>query len=210
MSNRTILLADDHALVRKGLRSVLELLRVADTILEAGNGIEVLEVARKTPVDLFILDFKMPEMNGYEASRILLRENPRCKILVISMYNDKAMVANLLQIGVSGFLSKNSSIDEIESAIRSVLMGDLYYDVILENQIRQELLAHIETPVKFSSRENDLIALLAEGKTSREIATQWGLTLKTIETYRCRLLAKARVKNTSELLHYFHRNGLVY
>ncbi|HEY3405551.1 MAG TPA: response regulator transcription factor [Ohtaekwangia sp.] len=205
MNNKTVLLADEIPLVRHGLRTIIGMFGVTNRILEASNGIQVLEQSRQNPVDLFILDFKMTGMNGYDVAAVLLRRNPRCKIIVLSLYNDTALITNLLQIGVRGFLQKNSTITEIESAIRSVLLGDLYFPALPENQpVKNDNLR-----MKFSPREQELILLLARGKTSKEIAGLWGLTQKSIETYRSRLLVKTGTRNSSELLHYVHRNGLM-
>jgi DNA-binding NarL/FixJ family response regulator len=211
MNKVKILLADDHPVIRKGIKSIIETFDVASEIVEASDGKQVIELSRSHQFDLFIMDYKMPEMDGYDAAKILLQKNSAVKIVVISMYADTVRVLNLFKLGVFGFMVKNTNIEEIQSGINCVLKGDQYMSKVLEERIQREQDQFRKPlgPLKFSKRESELILLLSKGNTSREIALTWGLSLKTIETYRSRLLEKVNAKNTSELLNYCVRNGLV-
>lgn len=208
----TVLLADDHPLVRKGMASLLKGMGIADIILEAGDGKEALEISMKQPVDLFLLDFRMPGMDGYDIAKLILTRDPRKKVIVITMYTDAPLILNLFRVGVKGFLMKNSDIEEVETAIHKVMAGGFYYNDVLEGIIGSELkkvsLNKIP-PLKFTKREMDIMQLLSIGKSSKEISKQLNLTLRTVETYRSRLLDKVGARNTSELLNYFHQNGLL-
>jgi len=203
-----ILLADDHPVFRKGMKTVISGLGVPHEILEAGDGRTALEIASTQTIDLFLLDIKMPEIDGYELSKLLLKKDPKVKIIVITMYNDTPLIANLFRIGVRGFLIKNTETDEMIKAIQQVLAGDLFYNDTLKDIVHGERRQKAVLPFEFTPREIDLVELLSKGKTSKDIAETWGLTLKTIETYRSRIIEKAKVKNVAELLNYFHKNGL--
>lgn len=200
-SEITILLADDHPLFRKGVRNAIRALGFTGSIIEAQNGREVLEISGRRQIDLYLLDYKMPEMDGYETSRAILRDNHDARIIVISMYDEPSIVSSFYQLGVLGFLGKNSDIDEIESTIVSVLDdGHLF-------QARHE---HTHSNgIHFTPREMQLIEMLDKGFTSKTIAENLGLSFRTIETYRCRLLEKVHARNTSELLYYVHKKGLM-
>ena len=204
-----ILLADDHPVFRRGMKAVIGGLGVSHEILEAGDGRGAFEIASMQTIDLFLLDIKMPELDGYELSKLLLKRDPKAKIIVITMYGDAPLIAALFRLGVRGFLIKNTDAEEIVTAIRQVLAGDLFYHNSFEDVIRRE--RHLKTlsPFEFTPREMELVKLLSQGKTSKDVANILGLTPKTIETYRSRIIEKTGVKNIAELLNYFHKNGLL-
>lgn len=208
----TVLIADDHPLVRKALKTVIGSLGIAGTILEAGDGKEALEIELKHAIDLYLLDFRMPGMDGYDVAKFVLQKDETKKIIIVSMYTDTPLILNLFRIGVKGFLMKNSDIEEIELAIQRVLSGKTYYNKVFESILGPELSklgGKKIPPLRFSKREMEVTQLLATGKTSHDIAKKLKLTLKTVETYRSRLLAKVGASNTSELLKYFYQNGLL-
>jgi DNA-binding NarL/FixJ family response regulator len=204
-----ILLADDHPVFRKGLKAVINGLGIPHEVLEAGDGWMAFEIASTQVVDLFLLDIKMPELDGYELSKLLLKKDPKTKIIVMTMYDDNALIVNLFRLGVRGFLVKNTDPEEIILAIQQVLAGDLFYNDTFKEVIQRERNRQTLPPFEFTPREMELVALLSNGKTSKEIAATLGLTLKTIETYRSRIIEKAGVRNIAELLNYFHKNGLL-
>jgi DNA-binding NarL/FixJ family response regulator len=198
----TILLADDHPIFRRGLRSVIRSFGFRGSILEAQNGREVLAIHQTQRIDLYILDYRMPEMNGYEASRVILRENPNARIIIISMYDDPLLISRFYQLGVQCFTDKSTDTNKIRSTILAIMNG-MKANGGFEGGLPES------KPLQFTQREKELIELLDRGFTSQAISQNLGLAYKTVETYRCRLLEKVRVKNTSELLGYCHRNGLI-
>jgi DNA-binding NarL/FixJ family response regulator len=198
----TILLADDHPIFRRGLRSVIRSFGFRGSILEAQNGREVLAIHQTQRIDLYILDYRMPEMNGYETSRVILRENPNARIIIISMYDDPLLISRFYQLGVQCFTDKSTDTNKIRSTILAIMNG-MKANGGVEEGIPES------NPLQFTQREKKLIELLDRGFTSQAISQHLGLAYKTIETYRCRLLQKASVKNTSELLGYCYRNGLI-
>jgi DNA-binding NarL/FixJ family response regulator len=201
-SNLTILLADDHPFFLKGLASVIRSLGFPGTILEARNGREVLRISERRRIDLYILDYKMPELDGYETSVVILTQDPYAQIIIMSGYDDSPLIANFYQSGIQRFMDKYTDPVQLESVISSVFDGGAVNESTEEEVIESE-------PLHFSRREKELIELLARGFTSQAIAKNLGLTYRTVETYRCRLLGKVNVKNTSELLAHLYRNGLI-
>lgn len=200
-SDITILIADDQPIIRSGLKSIIEGLDFGALILEAKDGNEALSKSRNQSIDLYILEYKMPLLNGYEASRIILRENRASRIAIFSMYNDPLLISTFYQIGVQCFIDKRTTTTEIGITIQNIVAGRPNGD--FGGPLPPP------RPLQFTTREKELIQLLNEGLTSQAISKCLGLTYKTIETYRCRLLEKVKVKNTSELLGYCHRNGLI-
>jgi len=199
------LLADDQPLVRLGLTSFIKSLNPNFTVHIARDGKEALALFYKHPIDLLILDYRMPVLNGYDVANEILSVNATKKIIIVSMYTDEPLISSLFHLGVSGFVSKHADVLELEKAIAAVLNGRLYWPKEFEDILGKQPV--VATTIKFTDRELDLVASLSKGKTSTEIARNWGISLKTVETYRSRLIEKTGVKNVAELIHYFHKNG---
>lgn len=192
-SDLTILLADDQPLFRKGLKSVIDNLGLKGSILEAQDGKEAIELSRRIPINLFIMDHQMVAVDDYETLRMIFKSNSNAQIIIMTKSSDQVM--DLDRIGIKEVVNKNSNVELIERVIKSTLRGSFFYDIVDERLPVDEKL-----PIRFAKREKELIALLGKGLTSQAIAQNLNLATKTIETYRCRLLKKANVKNTSELL----------
>lgn len=207
MLNPVVLLADDHPLFRLGVKNALMSLQISEHVLEAGDGREVLEIESKHSIDLFVLDYRMPYLNGYELASLLLRKNPFTKILVLTMYSDPPLILSLMKLGIRGFLLKTSSIDDFGNAIRTVLQGEIFIEKSLSDRIRS--FEREEFVTQFTDRERELVRLLGKGLTSKHIAIHFGIASKSVEVFRSRLLNKVGVKNTSELLRYAYNNGVV-
>lgn len=203
-SSITILIADDHPLFRKGLSRMIKQLGFEGEILEARHGDEVLALRCEHDIDLYILDYSMPLMNGYDAAKVILRTKPRAKIIIMSMYDDLHLLTNFQNVGIKGFINKNSEPEQVKQALTAVLSGREHYPIVDRKATRS-----VTPPLQFTPREMELIQLLAKGHTTRDIARLLNLTQKTVETYRCRLLEKVNVKNTSELLSFVYRIGVV-
>lgn len=200
-----ILLADDQPLVLVGLRSFLKTLNENFIVHEAADGKEALEIFYKQPIDLLILDHRMPKLTGYEVAREILSVNVTKKIIIVSMFTDAPLISNLFDLGVNGFISKSANVSEVQKAIEAVMAGKLYYSKEFESILATK--ENTLPAIRFTDRELDLVISLSKGKTSIEIAKNWGISVKTVETYRSRLIEKTGVKNIAELIHYFHRNG---
>ena len=205
------LIADDHAVVRQGLRQIL--LETADMVVtgEAANGPEALERARAGGFDVIVLDITMPGRSGFEVLKELRLEDPALPVLVLSMHSEEQFAVRLLKAGASGYLNKESAPEELVKAIRKVVSGGRYVSPRLAEKLAFEIdsgsdkLLH-ET---LSDREFQVMRMMASGQTVKEIAAELALSVKTISTYRARILDKMNLHTNAELIHYAIQNQLI-
>ena len=206
-----IIIADDHDVIIDGLMALLSTESDLQVVGRANNGKQLLEVIKNKPVDLIILDIEMPEMNGVEAAEKLKEKHPTLKILVLTMFNTPDFIANLLRHGVDGYILKNSRKKELLQAIRSVMSGRSFYapevtDIMMAS-FRHEKPSKAETP-ELTPREKDIVRLIAEEYTSREIGEKLFISFHTVERHRKNIIAKLGVKNVAGLVKYAVKNGL--
>lgn len=204
----SILVADDHALTRKGTIGYLKALKIATKFYEAENGNDVLRHADEHHIDLYLLDIEMPQLGGYETSKFLLKKYPESKIIVVTMFDGHALMNGLLNLGVKGFFLKGDELDKLELAIRKVLDGDKYVSTSMKKFVTKEQIEDSDL-MEFSATELKLVKMLSEGYSSSEIAIELGLSIRSAETYRHRLIKKLKVANSAELIDYFNKNGLM-
>src|SRR5690606_14182113 len=193
-SHLTILLADDHPMYRRGLRNTIKTFGFNGVIFEAKNGNEVIGFHRQYLIDLYILDYKMPELNGCEAANIILRFDPKTKIILNTMYDEPSLISSFFKSGIMGYIDKNSEPEQLVQAIQQVLNGWGTYNSLEERNAYSSVDC---ATIQFTKREKEVIELLVQGYRTHDIAQKLNLTFKTVETYRCRLLDKVSVKNTS-------------
>lgn len=207
-----IIIADDHEVIIDGLIALLATEKDLQVVGRANNGNQLLEIIKNKPVDLIILDIDMPEMNGVEAAKKLKEKYPDVKILVLTMFNTPDFIANLLRHGVDGYILKNSRKRELLKAIRSVRSGRSFYapevTEIMMNSFRQEKNNNKDT-VQLTPREKEIIRLISEEYTSREIGEKLFISFHTVERHRKNIIAKLGVKNVAGLVKYAIMNGLV-
>jgi len=207
-----ILVADDQPIFRKGLKDTIAATGLADRIYEAGNGKEAIEIVQQKKVDLIFMDFIMPEVDGYDASKTILSHDPKIKIIVLTQYDEIPVILNFFAIGAVGFLTKAIDGDEIKPAILNVMKGNYYYHSKFDKDISLWLSGGLASRlpfIDFSNRDVQLMIQLSKGKTSIEIARLLKLRYKSVETFRHRLLNKTKVKNSAELVDYIYRNGIM-
>ena len=206
-----ILIADDHAIVREGLKQILA--ETADMMVagEATNGQEVLEQVRNEDWDLVFLDIAMPGKDGLETLKELKREKPKLPVLVLSIYPEEQYAVRPLEGGAAGYLTKESAPEELIAAIRKVSQKGKYISASLAEKLAFYLETDVEKPVHemLSDREHKVMLLIASGKTVTEIADEMCLSIKTISTYRVRALNKMGLKNNAEFTYYALKHGLV-
>ena len=214
MGERTkVLLADDHTIVREGLLSLLQEQHDIAVVDTAENGREAIEKARRHFPDVVVMDIAMPLLNGIEATRQLRRVLPQTKVIVLTMYADEAYVLRALQAGAQGYLLKRAASAELLQAIRAVERGNFYLSseisrVVVERFLSSEN-ADEEEGVALSDRERQILQLVAEGHTNRQIAAALGITPKTVDTHRTRLMTKLDIHDTPGLVRYAIRKGIV-
>jgi DNA-binding NarL/FixJ family response regulator len=206
-----VLIADDHGLFRQGLKAILKNSSGIKDIFEANNGVEALEICKKDNPDLVIMDVTMPQMNGIEATRKILDECENIKILALSAHVDRQFVSEILTAGASGYLHKNCNKAELIEAINQIDLGNMYICPELTGIVVQEFVENIRKKVdahNLSSREYEILQLLAEGFSTKEIAEKLHLSIKTIETHRHNIMEKTNVNSIAELTKYAIREGI--
>jgi DNA-binding NarL/FixJ family response regulator len=206
-----ILIADDHAIVRAGLKQIIE--GIPDMILadEASNGRELLEKVRKKDYDVIVLDITMPGGSGIEALNQLRIEKPKLPVLALSIHPEEQYGKRMLKAGASGYLTKESAPEELVTAIRRVFQGRKYVSSSLAERLAADLAAHDEKPLheELSDREYQVMLMIGRGKILTEIASELNLSVKTVSTYRSRILEKMKMKNNAELTYYAIKYRLV-
>lgn len=206
-----ILIADDHAILRKGLRRILTEINEGYDIDEASNGYEVIEKIRERDYDLILLDISMPGLSGLDALKQIKAENPKLPVLILTMHPEEQYALRSLKAGASGYLTKESVPDELMNAIRKILRGGKY----ISNSLAERLAFAIDEKTEkqphelLSDREYQVFCLIAAGKGLTEIAEEMSLSVKTVSTYRSRILEKMKMKSNAELIHYAIKNKLV-
>ncbi len=210
-----ILLADDHGIVRNGLRSLIEKQANSEmkVIAEAENGRIAVQLASELRPDIIIMDISMPDLNGMEASRQILDKHPGIKILGLSMHSNRRFVADMLSAGVCGYMLKESLFDELILAIRTIMTGDTYLSpritgVVIEDYISRLAKGETSHSDVLTGREREVLQLLAEGKSTKQIAGQLHVSVKTIESNRRQIMNKLGIDSIAELTKYAIREGL--
>ena len=205
-----ILLADDHAVVRQGFRMILAAHSDLEIVGEAGNGREAVELAATLRPDVVVMDVAMPELNGIEATRRLTAENPHTRVVALSMHKDSVYVREILRAGARGYLLKDSVADDLVAAVRAVANGEGYLSPAISNAVLDDYRKHVTNPIDLlSSREREVLQMLAEGQTNKEIATTLNLSVYTVDAHRGRIMEKLNVHSINELVRFAVRNGLI-
>jgi two-component system, NarL family, response regulator NreC len=205
-----ILLADDHALVRHGFRMILAAQPDMEIAGEAGNGREAVELAQKLKPDVVVMDVTMPELNGIEATRRLIELSPRTRVLALSMHKDNVYVREILRAGARGYLLKDSADADLIAAVRAVAKGEGYLSPGVSDAVLSDYRRHVTDPLDLlTTREREVLQLIAEGKTNKEIATSLNLSVYTVEAHRGRVMEKLNLHSTGELVRFAVRSGLI-
>ena len=208
-----ILLADDHKLMREGLRMLLEKLGGMAIVGEAGDGISALRMALGLKPDLVLMDIAMPDLNGIEATRRIMTEAPGVKVIVLSMHADKRFVRQMFAAGARGYVLKGSAFEEVAAAIKTVTAGRIYVspkitDQVLADYVKQLIKPSAGTESPLSGREREVLQMLAEGKSSRTIAERLHVSVTTVDTHRKHIMDKLGFRSIAELTKYAVREGL--
>ena len=208
-----VLLADDHKIVRDGLRTLLE--KNPDIVVagEAEDGREALQMAQKLLPDVVVMDIAMPDLNGIEATRQILADRSTVRIIALSMHSDKRFVSEMLKAGASAYLLKDCAFEELITAIRTVMKGKIYLSpeiagVVIGDYIKKDTKADSSVFSLLSDREREVLQLMAEGKTTREVASYLHVSVKTVETHRTNIMTKLDIHSIAELTKYAIREGL--
>ncbi len=205
-----VLIADDHAIVRQGLRQILSDTPDLTVAGEAENGVQAVQMVRAGDWDVVLMDVSMPDRNGIDALKRIKKEFPRLPVLILSMYPEEQYAIRALKAGAAGYLTKQSAPELLVTAIRQVASGKKYVSPSLAEELANAIGDDSERPPheKLSDREYQTLCMIASGKTPTEIAEALNLSVKTVSVYRTRLLEKMNLRNNAELTHYGLKHGL--
>jgi two-component system invasion response regulator UvrY len=206
-----VFIADDHAIVREGLKQILAEQRDIIVAGEAENGLDAIKLFRKSRCHVMLLDISMPDRNGIEVLKQIKQERPDLAVLMLSMHREDQYAIRALKAGAAGYLTKQSAPRELVTAIRQVAGGQKYVSATLAQALASQVGTDHDAPPHdaLSDREFQTLTMIASGKTVSEIARELSLSVKTVSEYRARLLAKMNLKTSAELTHYAIRNQLV-
>jgi two-component system, NarL family, response regulator DegU len=214
-----IVLADDHGIVRDGIKSTLRDEKTFKIIGEASNGLEAIEVVKALSPDVIIIDINMPKMNGIEATAIITKKYPHTKSLVLSMHDNEDYVLKSIEAGASGYLLKDTNKEEFIKAIKAVANGGKYFSTSISNILATGYLHRIkkegarsiddESENGLTRREKGILKLIVQGRSNREIADSLSISIRTIEVHRSNMMKKLKVKNAVELMKFAMENNLV-
>jgi RNA polymerase sigma factor (sigma-70 family) len=205
------MLVDDHALVRAGIRALIDTLDGVEVVAEAGNGREALQQVVEFAPDLVLLDLTMPEMNGFEVLEQIVRRSPQVRIIILTMHEAREYTIRALRLGAAGFIPKSAAANELKQGIESVMRGETYiteetpHDVspILSESRAQRLLE------KLTPRQREILVLIAEGQTTKQIARDLNISVKTVESHRSQLMERLDIRDVAGLVRFAIRTGLV-
>lgn len=209
-----VLIADDHQLIREGLRTLLEKQRDMEFVGDAKTGAEAVQLAHTLNPDVVIMDISMPGLSGIEASRLILAQNKKIKIIGLSMHSDRKFILGMLETGACGYLLKDCAFDELAEAIRQVRYNKIYLSPGISDTLIRKFVDGRTRPDEqvlpiLSDRERQILRLLAEGKKTSDIAVQFNISPKTVETHKRNLKIKLEMNNLSELVRFAIREGLI-
>ncbi|HTS50466.1 MAG TPA: response regulator transcription factor [Bryobacteraceae bacterium] len=215
MENVRILLADDHNILRDGMRLLLERQPGFDVVGEAGDGREIVELAREHHPDVIVMDIAMPNMNGIEATRRIVEKNPETGVVILSMHYDESYVLRSLKAGARAYLLKDALKAELIAAIRAVAEGRSFFSPKVSRILQEDYVEALgrkdadDSYELLTDREREILQLVAEGKTNKEIATILNVSLYTVDTHRTHILQKLNLHSVPELILYAVRKGII-
>jgi DNA-binding NarL/FixJ family response regulator len=205
-----LLLVDDHRLVRAGVRALLGSARNIEVLAETGSGREAVQLAAVHKPDLVLMDVSLRELNGIEAADRIIKGPSGARVVVLSMHAEEEQIARALRVGVSGYVVKDSAPQELESAVRAVMLGETFLSPSISRQIVDKYVLHGKMGLSaLTRRQVDVLQLIAEGSGTKKIAAVLGLSVKTVETHKAQLMGRLGIHDIASLVRYAIREGLV-
>ena len=204
-----VLLADDHRILRQGVRMLIDSQKDMEVVGEAKTGREAVEEARRLKPDVVVMDVSMPELNGIEGTRQICDEMKHTRVLALSMHKDAVYVREILRAGARGYLLKDSEDDDLVRAIRCVQRGEAFLSPAISDAVLSDYRKHVSNPVDLlTSREREILTMVADGKTNKEIANALNLSVYTVESHRGSVMEKLNLHNAGDIVRFALRNGL--
>jgi len=211
----TVILADDHKIIRDGLRTLIESQSGMKVIAEAENGRETIKLAKELQTNVVIMDISMPDLNGIDATREIVNSIPGIKVIALSMHSDRRFVSGMLSSGASGYLLKDCAFEELAKAIKTVVNDHTYLSPMISDIVVKSYITKTSSDAtpdcapSLTAREREMLQLMAEGMTAKEIASHLYVSVKTVETHRRNIAQKLNINRSAELIKYAIREGLV-
>ena len=210
-----VLIADDHGIVREGLKSLIEKENNLELVGMAENGRKALQMARKLQPDVIIMDIAMPDLNGIDATTQIINEIPAVKVIALSMHSEKQLIHGMLRAGAAGYLLKESAFEELIKAIRIVCTGKKYLspdvtDIVLQDYFTPQISGNNTKTQDLTQREREVLQLIVEGHTTKKIASRLNISTKTVESHRSSIMSKLGLHSVAELTKYAVRTGITF
>ncbi|MFI5251263.1 MAG: response regulator [Bacteroidota bacterium] len=217
MKRIRLIFADDHSIVRNGLRTLFRSNKDFSIVGEAADGEEALELANKRNPDVAILDISMPKLNGVDTTRLIKQAHPNMKVLILTIHEDEAYVYQMIRAGANGYILKNSEKNEILAAVRAVFANETFFSPGISKLMIEKFIQRARTEVSedgppdltLTSRELEVLQFISQGLTNREIADKLSLSLNTINTHRAKIMQKLDIHDTANLVRYALENGII-
>jgi RNA polymerase sigma factor (sigma-70 family) len=215
MNKIRVLIADDHGIVRKGLRLQLEQNKSFEVIGEAVDGRDAVRMAEELLPDIVIMDIAMPNLNGIQATAQMVRKNPHIGVIILSMFSDETYLTRTLAAGAKGYLLKESADVDLDNAVRAVAQGKPFFSAAIANTLLEDYMRQLQqrglqdTYDLLTEREKEILQLLAEGKSNKDIAAMLNLSINTVETHRTRIMQKLNLHSAAEIVLYAVRKRII-
>lgn len=213
MSRLKILLVEDHALVRAGMKALMQKIEGIEVVADMGDGLEAVKYARTAAPDLVLMDIAMPGLNGLDATARIVKESPTTRVILLSMHANEEYLRQALHVGASGYLLKGAELAELELALKTVASGERYLTPAVAKYAVEAFREKSEGPVgplaKLSMRQREILQLVAEGHTTKDIAHRLNLSVKTVETHRSQLMERLDIHDVPGLVRFAMRVGLI-
>ncbi|HXI23322.1 MAG TPA: response regulator transcription factor [Pyrinomonadaceae bacterium] len=207
-----VLLVDDHALVRAGIRALIDTLDGVEVVAEAGNGREALQQVEKFAPDLVLLDLTMPEMSGFEVLEQIVRRSPQARVIILTMHEAREYTIRALRLGAAGLIPKSAAANELKQGIEGVMRGETYTSKETPQEVRPRIFGESRAQrllEKLTPRQREILILIAEGQTTKEIARNLNISVKTVETHRAQLMERLDIRDVAGLVRFAIKTGLV-
>jgi len=207
-----VLLVDDHALVRAGIRALIDMLDGVEVVAEAGNGREALQQVEKFAPDLVLLDLTMPEMSGFEVLEQIVQRSPQVRVIILTMHEAREYAIQAMSLGAAGFIPKSAAANELKQGIESVMRGETYTSKETPHEVQPPILGESRAKrllEKLTPRQREILVLIAEGQTTKQIARSLNISVKTVESHRAQLMERLDIRDVAGLVRFSIRTGLV-
>jgi len=207
-----VLLVDDHALVRAGIRALIDMLDGVEVVAEAGNGREALQQVEKFAPDLVLLDLTMPEMSGFEVLEQIVQRSPQVRVIILTMHEAREYAIQAMSLGAAGFIPKSAAANELKQGIESVMRGETYTSKETPHEVQPPILGESRAQrllEKLTPRQREILVLIAEGQTTKQIARSLNISVKTVESHRAQLMERLDIRDVAGLVRFSIRTGLV-